>query len=68
MDLNETTATHVIEKNGKLFRVKITLEHAFKSEICKGELKITCQIGQTDMQVYLKEFNSCQVRFKVIND
>lgn len=60
MDLNESTATNVIEKNGKLFRVKITLEHAFKSEICKGELKITCQIGQTDMQVYLKEFNSCQ--------
>lgn len=48
-------------KNGKLYSVDISLQHAFRKEDCSGEMLISCQIGTTHIEVQRKQFNTCPV-------
>lgn len=51
----------VKRRNGKLFSVDISLQHAFKKEDCSGEMLISCQIGTKYIEVQRKQFNTCPV-------
>lgn len=48
-------------KNGKLYAVDISLQHAFRKEDCNGEMVISCKIGTKHIEVQRKQFNTCPV-------
>lgn len=48
-------------KNGKLFSVKMILKHVFKSDVCSGEMLVSCQIGTKRIEVGREQFHTCPV-------
>ncbi|XP_063397466.1 uncharacterized protein LOC134681753 [Mytilus trossulus] len=48
-------------KNGKLYAVDISLQHAFRKEDCNGEMVISCKIGTKHIEVQRKQFNTCPI-------
>lgn len=48
-------------KNGKLFSVNMSLKHVFRSDVCSGEMLISCKIGTRRIEVERKQFHPCPV-------
>ncbi|CAC5416686.1 unnamed protein product [Mytilus coruscus] len=48
-------------KNGKLFSVNMSLKHVLRSDVCSGEMLISCQIGTRRIEVERKQFDTCPV-------
>ncbi|XP_071180699.1 uncharacterized protein [Mytilus edulis] len=46
-------------KNGKLFSANMSLEHVFKSDVCSGDMLISCRIGTKNIEVGRKQFHTC---------
>lgn len=47
------------KKNGKFFQVHIKLDHSFETHVCKGQLTISCIVGNSDVEVHSQYFHTC---------